>query len=43
MANKTQDSGSKVPVAAAQPPKGGIEPGIAPIDVLSHVIFLSGV
>ena len=43
MANNIQASASKFPVAATQPPKGGIDPGIAPIEVFSQVSFFNGV
>ena len=43
MANNIHASGSNDPLAATHPPRGGIEPGIAPIDVLSQVNFFNGV
>ena len=43
IAKRIQASGSKLPLEAAHPPKGGIAPGMAPIEVLSHVFFFKGV
>ncbi len=42
-ANKIHASGAKDPVAAVQPPKGGMDPGIAPIEVFNQVIRFKGV